>query len=489
MRAWWILLLVPLAAGQAHDHGPGSGHVIVSDVGPDGLAYVGSPTHFELLSLTDGRPDPHVDLPVRVTLDGAIVYETTATSGHDYDGIHGFDIVFPRAGAWTVEILGTDASLSGTAIESELHDVGVSLSTATSSPPWQVVTAIRDNVAVPHTDYLLEYLDGDRLLLRSKVHAHTSHATWQEGHVPGANTLRVTAYTAAPEQGPAIEPHILTTAIQTQARPGAPLTAPVGEALVSIGGERTLIATLDPGADIGPDTLQHVQAFVLEGDHILRHMSFDVEVQGPDGLVFLAGDGPQGDGVHEHDGIYELAARLATPGTYEATLRAWHGDWSETVRIAWTVSQGEPRTGVQIALVENNKDGDLRNVTLQATDLLGQPFAHGELDIQLAGDRVLLRDKLHTHADGTFQIRVPTGCQPQTLSVDAFPLEPGFTLLPENAPTFTFSGDNCTWRWHQDDFATATVEREPPVPEAQTTPMPAALLLIGLAVALFARQR
>lgn len=467
----------------------------MSDAGPDSEAFVGSPTHFELIAFgEDEVPDFHQDLPVRVTLDGALLYETTLTSGHDYDGVHGFDVTFPHAGAWRVELLGQEsvrATLTGTAIEAPLPNADISVNILQSAPPTVAVHTVSDGQPATHTDHLIEYLAGDRTILRTKVHAHADVAQWTEGHVPGADRLRVTAYTAAPEQGDPIAPTVWQ-ATWTTIRSGIPaLQVPPQQSMNDVTvarGERTLVGTYDPYTIVAPDTLQHLQTMVVGDERSpVRHMSFEVQFRGPDGLIFQSERGA--GGIHEHDGIYELAARMGTPGQYVADITAYQGDWSEHIQMVYTVAPPVMPTILGPQIVSQQGDtatGAPLTTAFAIEGLDGRPFAHGELEWQVRNPagQVLLRDKLHTHADGIFPATL--GLQPGTyqLAVDPFPLD--------LQPTVGYYKDSfesaMEFAIHINGEAPASAAEPAPAP-AETTPVPVWLLFIGLVAATLTRKR
>ncbi|MGB1586363.1 MAG: hypothetical protein ACPHID_04895, partial [Thermoplasmatota archaeon] len=512
MRAWWaLLLLVPMAAGQGHEHGAGSGYVIASDLGPDGFAYVGSPAHFELIALGDDHiPDFHVDLPVRVTLDGQLLYETTPTSGHDYDGVHGFDVVFPRPGTWKVSILSDGepvASRTGQAVA--VTPDGSAGSTTVRGPvigvdgfEFEIDTDTGPGRA-NHTDLLLEVFQDNRAVFRTHLHIHDEPATFTYRHDLGSPaTAQVTRYTAFPQPGVAPLP-VTSTALPIPTHLPLPLPAvpspelPAAKnAVVTTSGTYDLVGTFDPYTQVGPDTLQHLNVLVLDPEtgEPIQHVDFEAALTGPPGLIF------QSSSLHEYDGIYTLETRQRVPGQYHLDVTAKRGDWSDDIRLTYYVLPPVMATLAGPQTVALSQDtfttGQATPFSWNIADLAGRPFAHGELDLRIVkpGDpdrlispQVYIRDKIHTHADGTFEITYAfpePGSWP--LLTDPFPLD------PHPVGPFTYN----TIQSAAGYVATVTgeaptgtpIETNDPTTPGNDAPMPVALLLTGLAVAIRARQ-
>ena len=513
MRAWILLLLVvPLGAAQGHDHGDGSGYVIASDLGPDGFAYVGSPAHFELIAFGDDHvPDFHVDLPVRVTLDGQLLYETTTTSGHDYDGVHGFDVVFPRAGTWEVSILADGepvATRTGQAVD--VPRSGWAGSTMAGGPSIGVdgFDFVIDTKNGPgranHTDLLLEVFQDNRAVFRTHLHIHDEAARFTYRHDLGTPaSVQVTRYTAFPQ--PDVAPLMPgSTVLPIPANVPLPMpTVPSPElpadknAVVTTSGTYDLVGTFDPFTQVGPDTLQHLNVLVLDPEtgEPVQHVDFEATLTGPPGLIF------QSSSLHEYDGIYTLETRQRLPGQYHLDVTAKRGGWSDDIRLTYYVLPPVMATLAGPQTVALSQDtfttGQATPFSWNIADLAGRPFAHGEVDLRIVkpGDpdrlispQVYIRDKIHTHANGNFDI---TYAFPEAgdwpLLTDPFPLD------PQPVGPFTYNTLQLAAGYvvsvTGDAPETAPVEASEPTAPGNDAPVPVALLLVGLATALRARQR
>lgn len=476
-----LLLALPMVAAQGHDHGGAGGPVVVAtDLDTDGLALAGTPAHFAVVAFgDDDEPDFHQDMPVRVLLDGVVLWETTATSGHDYDGVVELDVVFPHEGTWRVEAIGADGSVvahrEGPVVarvsEPEVSWLGEVPATATTGEPLRLEYGLAGaRGLLNHTDVVVEvYRDG---LLVFRTHTHT-HTTMQSLDVafpaPGEYVLRRIGYQAFPtETGAAFEP-IVDEQVITVAG-GLPTPAPsVPGAQTDLnavvrgqgGGTYQLLGAYDPYTVVGPGTLQHLSALVVDPatGGLVQHVDFEASLTGPAGTLFESAT------LHEYDGIYTLATQQVVPGSYGLTVTASRGDWSDTIHLPYVVAPPAAATvaGPQVLTLEADPDaaaGQPGAIRFQAADAAGRPFAHGELEIDLRDARglSLLHAKLHTHDDGAFPatITAPAGSNP--LHVTPFP------LMPQPALTY-----------HQDALGAPlgfTLDRAPGSVSIDDGPMP-----------------
>lgn len=504
-----LLLPIPGATAQPHDHASSPGIAIAHDLPPDGRTFVGNVNHFAVIAHGDDNvPDFHQDIPWRVTLDGTTLVETTAASGHDYDGVNAFDIVFPAPGPYTVEALDGQgravAMFSGTVVPSPspLQAGGVTLDWPRETPPttgsetpfeFWVFDRLED-APIPHSDCTFEVLRQGRLEFRTKTHTHEEkQAVGYTFPDVGTYTVRVLCFQAYPspratlflpqvveeevEVLPAagVDTRVVTSpAVLPPADMNAVVTAPAGD--------MTLVGTFDPYVQVGPDTLQHLNVLAVDAaGNTLQHVDFTATLDGPLGRIFSS------DTLHEYDGIYELATRQAVPGVY--TLRATAEGAGGSGEIAMSYLVVPRAVPLSAGLVDVTLDA--APVTGQASEWLlaaqatSGPFAHGELEVRLtaASSTVpFLQAKLHTHDDGRFPFTValPTE-EPYTLDVTPFPLTPDLVLptatrfLVEPAPGTPLSSD-----------------AESPAGEEPGQEMPAApatLLLAALGLAAVALRR
>ncbi len=441
-----LLVLAPSALAQSHDHESAAGPVVVvSDLGPSGIAHVGTPVHFAVIVFGDDLdPDFHQNIPMRITLNDGVLWQTTPQSGHDYDGMAEVDIVFPVPGTWRVEALNDDghpiASLTGEAIERITHAGVQLLVNAIPGSDFARELALLDAEGrlLNHTDIITElYLD--RLLV-FRTHSH-SHTTTQEIQLAlqesGNYLIRYIGYQAFPsENGAAFEPVVLEEffPFDTQ-QPRLPATsrstpsAPMALNEVAHGentGQYHLVGTFDPGTIIGPGTLQHLNALVVdpESGRLVQHVDFEATLFGPQGVVFSSKN------LHEYDGIYSLATQQTVPGAYQLHVKAIRGDWADEMTLNYVVAPPVDASvaGPQILRLSSPafEEGIPSEIQFSVADVAGRPFAHGELEIDIrnAAGVPMLHAKLHTHADGLFPANLALPEGPHPMSVTPFPLMP-----------------------------------------------------------------
>ncbi len=447
-----LVLVLPGSLAQSHEHtgaGTGGPIAVVTDLAPDGMALVGTPAHFAVVAFGDDLdPDFHQNIPLRVLLDDKILWQTTPASGHDYDGMADLDIVFPHPGTWRVEALDDSGNVlahrEGTAVahvteNSVQLEAGWTQNGGTLDLEYGLYG--EDRALLNHTDVLLEaYRDG-LLVFRTHTHTHTDLQAARLNFIePGDYVLRQIGYQAYPTAtGPAFAP-VISEIPFTVATPTPPALAappiPVasaelnrvthGQGADASDGRLQLIGTLDPYVIVGPATLQHLNVLVVDPatGTTAQHVNFQAELVGPLGVLFSS------DSLHEYDGIYTLATQQTIPGAYELRVRADRGDWSDTITLSYLVAPPVAATvlGPQILTLEapTLTEGHATNIRLAATGITGQPFAHGELEIDLRDARglPLLHSKLHAHDDGTFPATLALPPGDHDLSVTPFPLLP-----------------------------------------------------------------
>lgn len=467
-----FLLAVPPGSAQAHEHGDFSAQIAIAHDGPpDGRTFVGNVNHFSVIAHGDDEvPDFHQDIPWRVSLNGLTLVETTPDSGHDYDGVNTFDVVFPAEGEYMVEALDaegkTAAAFMGAVLPAPASLASVQLDLPSgpvlAGQPARFTYSVSDpsqpsgDLPIAHSDCTFEALAGGRTEFRAKSHTHDERQSLDYAFAQaGTYTVRVLCFQAYPSPratlfAPVVLEERLLVLPGAPANPGAAppasppppaqlnavVTAPAGDGM-------TLVGTFDPYTVVGPDTLQHLNVLAVNdtGDPI-QHVDFTAVLDGPAGRVFAS------DTLHEYDGILEFTTRQVVPGPY--TLRVTAEGASGSGELAMTYVVAPRAVPLNAGLVEVTLDapgvtsGAASTWTL-AADATSGPFAHGELEVRLtaAGQAVpYLQMKLHTHADGRFPFTValPT-VEAYSLDVQPFPLLPELVVAPA-AASFTVEPAN-----------------------------------------------
>jgi hypothetical protein len=446
--------LVPAVAAQTHEHGIGGKIVIGHDVPADGTTFVGTINHFAVIVKgEDAIPDFHNNIHIRVLLNGGVLFETTPDSGHDYDGVNTFDIVFPVAGAYSVQALDPKdensmlAMFDGTVLPAPgptAPHAEFVVTAAASTPTEQVMTgqpvhftidlldapAASGGARIQHSDTWFEAWKDGRLEFRTKTHTHDElqelEYSFQEA---GTYTVRFTGYLAYPTaKATLFAPVVHEQSIMVL--PGAPVSAvhpespPMPEAGLNAvvqgkpGGQYLLVGTFDPYTVVGPDTLEHLYALVVDPvtGQTIQHVNFEAILHGPVTHLFSSKT------LHEYDGIYELSTRQALPGAYTLDVKATRGDWSDTIHMTYEVvppvvavptvasDVGPVMFSLKQPALTAGATGDF---TLHGADIAGEPFAHNEVEFRLFGPKSdpatsvpLLSGKLHTHDDGDYGFRI-----------------------------------------------------------------------------------
>jgi hypothetical protein len=456
------LALVPAAAAQGHEHMMAdSGIVVAHDVPPDGRVYVGDVAHFAVVDLgKDLVPDFHQQNHVRVTLNGGVLYETTPDSGHDYDGIHGFDVTFPATGAYSVEALDDMgmalARFNGTVVAplsgpSKLELEAPETATAGEAVPFTFRTVDGAGKLVPHSDALFEVRQGTQLVFRTKTHTHTEDQTLKYAFpAAGDYTVRVTNYLSYPSGKEALDFAPQTAEAQVTVSPalpaaGVPVAPDPMEGMNDVamgetqGGNYTLVGTFDPYTVVGPYTQARLSALVLDPatKQLVQHVDFAATLTGPTGQVLFTSDT-----LHEYDGIFELASVQPIPGAYVLSVDATRGEWTGHADLKYTVAPPvqpvavdvPPQPGAgpvlfDVSGLDGAQAGSPLSIELFGHTLAGQPFPHSEVDVQVldAAGVPVLATKLHTHSDGKFALSAGLPEGTYTLRLSPFPLDPTAT--------------------------------------------------------------
>lgn len=466
MRLLCVLILaatlvnLPMASAQVHDHLNASGVAIAHDLPPDGRTYIGNIAHFAVVGLGDDDvPDFHQQNHVRVTLNGVVLYETTPDSGHDYDGMYAFDVVFPVVGRYAVEALDGEmvlASFEGTVVEplagpSSLILEGPGTAALGELATFRFQTQDGTGAIVPHSDSIFEVRQGTTLVFRTKTHTHDEVQEVRYAFpLIGDYTVRVTDYRAYPSGGEALDFAPQTAEKTVTVTPGVPpieaLTVPQPLDLNAVvqgtvqGGAYTLVGTYDPYTVVGPFTPQRLSAVVIDPATRapVQHVDFTARLVGPLGSTLFASET-----LHEYDGIFEVVTMQPLVGAYLLVVDAERGDWKGHVELPYIVAPpvvAAPMVGAagpQLITVDGLMDAkagvpmDLQFFAHDVTGLL--PFAHSEIDLQIldAARVPVLATKIHTHDDGRFTLTfTPPAEGDYTLRLSPFP------LLPSPTPVF-----------------------------------------------------
>lgn len=494
-----LAMALPLGVtAQGHEHGA-VGPILLAHDGPaDGRQFVGNLAHFAAIAHGDDAvPDFHQDVPMRVSLDGQVLFETTAASGHDYDGINVLDVVFPHAGTYLIEALGADgkavATFGGEVVDAGAAAVPVAIDfTASTGEPaahelvdFTFGVVREDGSLVPHTDCWFEVAAAERLAFRAKAHTHEEMQQVAYAFPDGGSyDVRVLCFQAYPSAKATLFAPLLHTQRFTVSA-GVPrntvyeaIAPPTGQNAVvqgQAGGELLLVGTFDPYTVVGPDTLQHLVVAAVDPmtGQPRQHVDFTAVAWGPE-ILFVS------DTLHEYDGLFEVSMRQALPGAYTLLVTASSGEWSDSVQMTYVVAA--PVVPTSAGLVGYTLDGapapagQATDYRFAATATSGA-FAHSEVELNVLGDGPvpLLRAKLHTHDDGSFPFRLALPAGRATLGVDGFPLMPEAVLVSPAAFTLDVpAGD--------------PVPATPSDEDAQALPAPG-LALVGLALAALALAR
>ncbi|HEV8359816.1 MAG TPA: hypothetical protein VGR28_05095 [Candidatus Thermoplasmatota archaeon] len=428
-----LVAAAPLAGAQQHSHAGEAMVVVAHDGPPDGRAVVGNVAHFAAIILdAQGMPAFHHNLEVRVELNGLVLFATTPDSGHDYDGVFEFDVVFPVPGAYTITATSDgDVQATGTfagyvvpmdaPLPATLQlDLPASIA---AGQPFDLTYQIVDGQGqlLPHTDALVEVREAAAGHVLYRVHTHTHEEAQQLTltlPLPGPYVARVLGYTAFPtarapqfpafvtEQAFEVAPGLpdLGVAPVAPVPPGAMNQVDEGEA----GGEYVLLTTYDPFTVVGPFSQTRLSALVLNATTMdaVQHVNFEATLTDALGRVLL-----HSASLHEYDGVLEILVGDAPVGQYHLAVEASRGNWTGTASAHYTVAPPVEAMSAGPQIVEASgldepASGAPTDIDLFIHDLAGMPFSHGEVDLQVVpsqqGAAPILATKLHTHDDGHF---------------------------------------------------------------------------------------
>jgi hypothetical protein len=460
---------VPAATAQSHGHGAAGPVLIAAEAPSSGAVMAGGLSHFTVLDVGDDEvPDFHQQNRIRVSNNGVVLFETTADSGHDYDGVLPFAVTFPAAGQYRVEAVGDDGEAIAT-LEGPVHTAPERVAQAVLEGPAEVPVRIGDPVrytyraqgrdTLPHTDALFEVRQGETLWFRARTHATDgAHAMQFAFPQPGDYVVRVTLFQALATERYLFAPAVAEQAVTVLDAGGAlagtlsPDRPPLPQAALNAVVEGTggdgysIVGTYDPYTVVGPSTQQHLAVLVDATPGLFglfdraddpHQVDFVTRITGPDGLLKAA------FASREYDGVLEVATMQSLPGIYHLHSEATSGNWTGRIDMAYEVAP--PALAVPtvafaagpqfftVSGLEGLRAGVPGQFRIEGRDALGNPFAHGELDLQVrnATGVALLQAKLHTHDDGAFAWNL-TFPQAGAYSLWVSP----FPLLPHPAGPF-----------------------------------------------------
>jgi hypothetical protein len=462
MRAALALLAVALAAAPAlaqHEHGSGEAMVVIAhDAPPDGRAVVGNVAHFAaILFGPDGAPQFHHNMRIEVRLDGVLLWSTTPDSGHDYDGVNGFDVVFPAPGRYnvTATTMGRDGEATGSfegfvAAAEGAQRASLRLDAPGEAMAWQPASfqyAVLDAAGepLPHTDAVFEVRQGGSAgPLEFRVHTHGHDGAQRLDYAftsPGEHLVTLIAYTAYPTADAPVFPAFVT-AKQVMVSPGSPLPASPMPAVPTVNQDLNdvtmgdgpepyvIMTTYDPYTSTGPFGEARLSTLVVDPASMqpVQHVNFQAALTDALGNVVF-----RSDSLHEYDGVLEVLAGQQLPGQYHLAVAAEKGAWKGNAQADYTVLPPAAALSagpqfLELHGLEQAVSGAPAAGELFAHDAAGMPFVHSEVDLQVlppgGGMAPVIATKLHTHDDGRFPFNL-TLAEPgeYVLRLTPFPLE------------------------------------------------------------------
>lgn len=418
---------------------------ILHEVPDDGYTFAGNPTFYGWVLLADdGTPNTHKNGKIRVSQNGALLYETKGgasgmETAHDYDALNSFMFAFPRTGPY--EIFTEVPAAAGLSVNSTFTGfVGapenpVVADIDTKDFPKNAQTGVpvtfkffledESKELLPHTDALFEVrrAEDNWLLFRTHTHTHTEAMSVDYAFAAeGEYLVRLVGYQAFPgKTGASFEPfaklhRIAVTGLppinaDARAAPASPSSEPDSED----DKEYQLLVTYDPAPtgtsspNVGPFGNVRLNVLVYDPAEkaLVPHVNFDAHLY--DALMNTRF---QSASLHEYDGQLEVVDQEGVPGTYTLDVKASKGDWSASRTLQFTVTplatppNSAGPTIITATGLEGLKAGVPQDITFTAANLGGRPHSHSEIEIQvLRGDAAgppILINKLHTHGDGKF---------------------------------------------------------------------------------------
>lgn len=462
-----LLVLVPLAASQTHEHEGADGVALVLYDGPaSGRAVVGGLTHLGFALLKDGVPQVHRNAQIEVRQGGEVLFATP--DAHEYDGLFSLDLVFARPGPY--EVFATSEGMATGRFAGEVV-LPVNASVATihldrvegpASPGDGVLyeLAIVDEAGalLDHTDAIVTVRKAGslRLVDREHLHIHDEPIRFVEVFPePGDYVLEVTAYKAfatgrSPDVAAVFATFEATAAAGVEAGFGglvdpASMPAPPLDALTSPAGPTasadglTLHGMVDPQATVGLGNPVRIAAILLDqAGHPVPHVDFEASVVGPTGAYRSSAS------LHEYDGVYEVVVVPRVVGHHAARLVAIYNDTRIALDVPFEVAPPVlPLSPGPHVVTVQGLDAVVAGAPTEVTfDVRGPggPLAHSEVDVQVRrpGEAPVYSFKLHTHDSGTTTATLVLPSEGEwEVFVDPTPLEAQPVLVDPARVAFT----------------------------------------------------
>lgn len=506
-----LVSLVPAVAAQAHEHGTGARLVILEESYASHLAFVGQAVHFTVLDLGDDNvPAFHEQNHVRVSLNGVTLYETTADSGHDYDGVVGFDVVFPAPGTYSVFAQNDRGAAwaNGTVLPQQPPTRPVRAveipATAAAGVPMAIEFASPEGASPYPGEAVVEVRSGEALMFRT-------HWLGTEGTVeyafpqPGTYDVQVVSQPFLDYGLPTVTRQTVT--VSAPGVPQAALVRPAAHGSLNAVAKGSgddgllLLGTFDPYTVVGTNTQQHLSVLAVDpGTGIpFNNVAFSYVVTGPAAQVVARSTTLESDGILDltlmspMPGLHNLHVEAVGPAGMRADLATSYEVAPPVVAVPGVALAVGPQF-LDITGLDGLKAGLPQRIQFAAHDAAGMPFAHSEIDVQVLDAKgiPLVQTKLHTHDDGLFawNLTLPSAGD-YTMRLSPFP------LMPQPAGPFYGAelGDPLTFNFKVADGP--GFPALPPAPmevvESVTQPTPAApaalvLVALGLVAAMVGRR-
>lgn len=421
-----VLLLAATGAVAGQDDDPTV--AILREPADGEPVRAGIPTAFTWLLLDgDGEPSFHHDAVFEVRHDGKTLLETTAETGHDYDGIDTYRVVFPGPGTYTARVAVMDGD-GGVLVEETVEGrvlPGPNRSAAAflESPDETVVgeeVAFRYGLGgpsepVPGTDLRFRVLRAEDGFLEAELDTSAGdglHEVTYRFDEPGTYEVRVAGGGSGDEAvGAAAGSERISVAAGASPPVEGPPTRPPLENRVTTGegGDGyELHGTYDPYTSIGPHGRLRLGAVVVDpaGPAAVGDVDYAAVLEAPDGTQRL-----QVEDLHEDDGVLTVVVSPSQVGDHRLRVEAQRGSWSGAVTLDFSVHPpaGALGAGPQFTDLEAPREvraGEAGSYVLEVTDAAGVPLPHSEVDLRVRdGDGVpVLVGKLHNHEDGRYPV-------------------------------------------------------------------------------------
>lgn len=487
----------------AHEGGDGALNVVASPETPR----VGEMVDLTYYLFEDGALVPHVDTDVQVTQNGAPLL--TLGSTHEHDGVHHATVRFTEPGPFSYTVVaetddGTvERTFTGEVLPAgERTDVDVRLDApgrVDAGEPIEVSVRVAgpdggetDPTPCPRNASCLAVSDGPsahawvrlyreptgKLVRRAEVGllSGSSRELSTAVNVPGTYTLQVETY---PTNGSSFAPVVQRRTIAVEPGPGPVDPAPPWDPTVSGPEDGSLFVEVDPTTQVGPLADLKVNALLLDDDHPVPDVVYDVRIEGPRGATVLA---------QKHnlvrDGIAEWFTHTPVPGTYRIHVLAHALDGTEDEATAsyTVVPPTEPGLpGTVQPTFDKALDGEgPHEMGLVFEDAAGRPLEHVEADLEAyAPGEAAPRwtTKLHSHAHDVAWSAAFDASGGHYLKVNPSPQSPSAEQIhAPGGPTAELG-----FGFHVDLPASTDDTPEPLDAPGESTPWPAILALVAIA--------